>query len=113
MRRRLTLLLVISIFFSSMSYSQKLMDSITSGFLKMKMPVGTTRESSTSTIKSRTALLDSFTILKDYSLNKYTAESFYIPNYDSLKARLNRNNYTITSFGGTNSYAIGGTTYYT
>jgi len=79
----------------------------------MKMPVGTIRQRSADSIRSVTGLLDSFTIAKDYTLNKYTAESFYIPNYDSLKARLNKNNFTITPFGGTNNYTIGGTTYYT
>ena len=77
------------------------------------MPVGTTRELSASAIKARTSLLDSFTILKDYSLNKYTAETFYVPNYDSLKARLNKNKWTINKLGGNTSYTIGGTAYYT
>ena len=77
------------------------------------MPVGTVRQRAADSIKRTTGLLDSFTVLKDYTLNKYTAESFYIPNYDSLKARLDRNNYTISSFSGTNSYSIGGPTYYT
>jgi hypothetical protein len=89
------------------------MDSVTSTFLKMKMPVGTVRQRSADSLRSMTGLLDSFTIAKDYSLNKYTAESFYIPNYDSLKARLDRNKYTITRLGGSDSYTIGGTTYYT
>jgi len=104
MRRLIACFLFTCIFFSS--YSQRLMDSVTSGFLKMKMPTGTTRESSASTIKSRTALMDSFTIMKDYTLNKYSAESFLIPNYDSLKARLVRNQFSITRYGTTDFYAI-------
>jgi len=82
------------------------MDSITSTFLKMKMPVGTIRQRSADSVRRTTGLLDSFTVLKDYSLNKYTAESFYIPNYDSLRARLDRNKFTITRYGGTDFYAI-------
>ncbi len=77
------------------------------------MPAGTVRQKSADSVKSTTALLDSFTISKDYSLNKYTAESFYVPNFDSLKARLDRNNWKINRIGGANSYTIGGTTYYT
>ena len=106
MHRHFILCLFTCIFFSASMYSQRLMDSLTSSFLKMKMPVGTTKELSAPTIKSRTALLDSFTILKDYSLNKYTAESFYIPNYDSLKARLSRNKYSISRLGATDFYSI-------
>lgn len=70
------------------------------------MPVGTVRLRAADSIRRTTGLLDSFTVLKDYSLNKYTAESFYIPNYDSLKARLDRNKFTITRYGGTDFYAI-------
>ena len=86
--------------------AQRLADSVTSTFLKMKMPVGTVRQRSADSVRRTTGLLDSFTVLKDYSLNKYTAESFYIPNYDSLKARLDRNKFSITRYGGTDFYAI-------
>jgi len=72
----------------------------------MKMPVGTVRQRSADSIRRTTGLLDSFTVAKDFSLNKYTAESFYIPNYDSLKARLDRNNFTINKFSGTDFYSI-------
>jgi hypothetical protein len=106
MRRPLTLLLVASIFISSTSYSQRLMDSVISTFLKMKMPVGTLRQRSADSIRRATGLLDSFTIAKDYSLNKYTAESFYIPNYDSLKARLDRNKFSISRLGRSDFYSI-------
>lgn len=70
------------------------------------MPAGTARHSSPDIAKKRTALMDSFTISKDYNLNKYNAESFYIPNYDSLKARLERNKFTINRYGGTDFYSI-------
>ena len=70
------------------------------------MPVGTVRQKSADSIKFTTALLDSVTISKDYSLNKYSAESFYIPNYDSLKARLDRNNFTISRYSGSDFYAL-------
>lgn len=106
MRRIFFTMLVALAFCLTSLQAQKLTDSLTSSFLKMKMPIGTTKELSASTIKSRTALLDSFTILKDYSLNKYTAESFYVPNYDSLKARLDRNKFTISRLGSTDFYAI-------
>src|SRR5215212_2182104 len=112
MSRFLTCLLFTCVFFSTSLYSQRLVDSLTSSFLKMKMPVGTVRQRSADSIRMTTSLLDSFTVLKDYSLNKYTAENFYIPNYDSLKARLNKNNWTITRLGGTSAYTNGGTTYY-
>ncbi len=82
------------------------MDSVTSTLLKMKMPVGTVRQKAADSIRQTTGLLDSFTVLKDYSLNKYSAESFYIPNYDSLRARLDRNKFTITRYGSTDFYAI-------
>jgi hypothetical protein len=98
--------MLVCLLFSSSLSSQKLMDSVTSTFLKMKMPVGTVRQRSADSIKRTTGLLDSFTVLKDYSLNKYTAESFYIPNYDSLKARLDRNQFTITKYSGSDFYAI-------
>jgi len=104
--RRLSYLLIMLILFSTSLQSQKLMDSVTSTLLKMKMPVGTVRQRSADSIRLTTGLLDSFTVFKDYSLNKYTAESFYIPNYDSLKARLDRNKFTITRYGGTDFYAI-------
>jgi len=104
--RRLFVFLLICILFSTSLYSQRLMDSVTSSLLKMKMPVGTVRQRSADSIRMTTSLLDSFTVLKDYSLNKYTAESFYIPTFDSLKARLDRNNFTITRYGGTDFYAI-------
>ena len=105
--RRLFLLFITAIMFYSTSLqAQKLMDSVTSTLLKMKMPVGTVRQRSADSIRRTTGLLDSFTVAKDYSLNKYTAESFYIPNYDSLKARLDRNKFTITRYGGTDFYAI-------
>ena len=110
--RRLVFFVSACLSFSATIYSQRLMDSVTSSFLKMKMPVGTVRQRSADSIRMTTGLLDSFTVLKDYSLNKYSAESFLIPNYDSLKARLDRNNWTITRLGGSNSYSIGGTTYY-
>jgi len=70
------------------------------------MPVGTVRQTSSDMVTKTTALMDSFTISRDYNLNKYTAESFYIPNYDSLKARLDRNKFTITRFGSSDFYAI-------
>lgn len=106
MVRIFSISLFAGLLFSSFSYSQQLMDSITSTFLKMKMPVGTVRQNAVDSIKRTTGLLDSFTVFKDYSLNKYTAESFYIPNYDSLKARLERNKFTITRYSGTDFYAI-------
>ena len=98
--------LIILILISTSLHSQKLMDSVTSSLLKMKMPVGTVRQRSADSIRRTTSLLDSFTVAKDYSLNKYTAESFYIPNYDSLKARLDRNKFTISRLGSTDFYAI-------
>jgi len=82
MRRSFAFFLFASLFFSSSLNSQKLMDSVTSTFLKMKMPVGTVRQRSADSIRRTTGLLDSFTLVKDYSLNKYSAESFYVPNYD-------------------------------
>lgn len=112
MRRLNAFLLFATIFFSSSLNAQRLMDSVTSTLLKMKMPVGTVRQRSADSLRSITGLLDSFTVAKDYTLNKYSAESFYITNYDSLKARLIRNNWTINPLGGPNSYSIGGTTYY-
>jgi hypothetical protein len=105
MRRFCLSFLLTCVVFSSLN-SQRLMDSVTSTLLKMKMPVGTVRQRSADSIRRTTGLLDSFTVLKDYSLNKYTAESFYISNYDSLKARLDRNNFTITRYGSTDFYAI-------
>jgi len=104
--RRISYLLIMLILCSTSLRSQKLMDSVTSTLLKMKMPVGTVRQRSADSIRMTTSLLDSFTVFKDYSLNKYTAESFYIPNYDSLKARLDRNKFTISRYGGTDFYAI-------
>lgn len=105
--RRILLPPILAFLFCSTSLNaQRLADSITSTYLKMKMPVGTTRELSASTIKARTSLLDSFTVFKDYTLNKYTAETFYVPNYDSLKARLDRNKFTISRLGSTDFYAI-------
>ena len=106
MRRLFTCLLFTCVLFSTSLYSQRLMDSVTSSLLKMKMPVGTVRQRSADSIRMTTGLLDSFTVLKDYSLNKYTTESFYIPTFDSLKARLDRNNYSITRYSGTDFYAI-------
>jgi hypothetical protein len=104
--RSISFLLIILILCSTSLQSQKLMDSVTSTLLKMKMPVGTVRQRAADSIRRTTGLLDSFTVLKDYSLNKYTAESFYIPNYDSLKARLDRNKFTISRYGITDFYAI-------
>lgn len=106
MRRPLVYFILACLLFSADCYSQKLMDSVTSSFLKMKMPVGTVRLRSADSIRKTTGLLDSFTVMKDYLLNKYSAESFFIPNYDSLKARLDRNNFTISKFSGTDFYAI-------
>ena len=106
MRRPFVLIFLISLSFSASVNAQRLMDSVTSTFLKMKMPVGTVRQRAADSIQRTTGLLDSFTVLKDYSLNKYTAESFYIPNYDSLKARLDRNNFTINRYSGSDFYAI-------
>ena len=106
MRRLFISLLLTCVLFSTSLYSQRLMDSVTSSLLKMKMPVGTVRQRSADSIRMTTGLLDSFTVLKDYSLNKYTTESFYIPTFDSLKARLDRNNFTITRYSGTDFYAI-------
>ena len=106
MRRISAFLVLASIFFSSNLFSQRLMDSVTSTFLKMKMPVGTVRQRSADSLRRTTALLDSFTVFKDYALNKYSAESFYVPNYDTLKARLDRNKFTINRFSGTDFYSI-------
>src|SRR5687768_9049980 len=106
MRRLFICLLLTCVLFSSFLYSQRLMDSVTSSLLKMKMPVGTIRQRSADSIRMTSRLLDSFTVLKDYTLNKYTTESFYIPTFDSLKARLDRNNFTITRYNGTDFYAI-------
>lgn len=106
MSRTLLFIFTATILLHTGLFSQRLMDSVSSSLLKMKMPVGTVRLKSADSIRRTTGLLDSFTVLKDYSLNKYTAESFYIPNYDSLKARLNRNNFTITKFSGTDFYSI-------
>jgi FG-GAP repeat len=104
--RRIASLFIILIFFSTTLRSQRLMDSVTSTLLKMKMPVGTVRLRAADSIRMTTGLLDSFTVVRDFSLNKYTAESFYIPNYDSLKARLDRNKFTISRMGSTDFYAI-------
>jgi ketosteroid isomerase-like protein len=112
MRRILILLLVAFVFFSSSLYAQKFADSVTSSFLKMKMPTGTVRQRSADSIRRTTSMLDSFTVLKDYSLNKYSAETFYVSNFDSLKARLNKNNWTISRLGGSDSYTSGAPTYY-
>jgi FG-GAP repeat len=106
MRRFPLLFIAVILFYSTSLQAQRLADSLTSTYLKMKMPVGTVRQRAADSIKRTTGLLDSFTVLKDYSLNKYTAENFYIPNYDSLKARLDRNNFTITRYSGTDFYAI-------
>jgi len=106
MRHIILSLLMAMLFSSTVLYSQKLLDSVTSSFLKMKMPVGTVRQRSADSIRKTTSLLDSFTVLKDYTLNKYTAETFYVPNYDSLKARLDRNKFTISRLGSTDFYAI-------
>ena len=106
MTRSFVIFCLIILLFSTSLNAQRLMDSVSSTFLKMKMPVGTVRQGSADSIKRTTGLLDSFTILKDYSLNKYTAESFYIPNYDSLKVRLERNKFTINRLSGSEFYAI-------
>ena len=106
MRRLLISLVFTCVLFSTSLYAQRLMDSVTSSLLKIKMPVGTVRQRSADSIRMTTGLLDSFTVLKDYTLNKYTTESFYIPTFDSLKARLDRNNFTITRYSGTDFYAI-------
>src|SRR4026209_571603 len=102
--RRLFVFLLTCVLFSTSLYAQRLTDSVTSTLLKMKMPVGTVRQRSADSIRNTTGLLDSFTVVKDYSLNKYSAESFYIPNYDSLRARLERNRFTITRYGSTDFY---------
>ena len=106
MRRLFAFLLLVPLFYPASLHAQRLADSVTSSLLKMKMPVGTVRQRSADSIRMTTGLLDSFTVLKDYTLNKYTTESFYIPTFDSLKARLDRNNFSITRYSGTDFYAI-------
>jgi hypothetical protein len=102
-------LLITGLFFSTFLFGQPGESLITSNFLKMKMPVGTSRELNKATIQSRTSLLDSFIILKDYNLTKINAESFYT-NMDSLKARLDKNKWTMRRVGATNYYFIQNTT---
>ena len=112
MRRSFVFLYLVCIIFSSSSYSQRLLDSVRSTYLKMNMPVGTVRQTKSDLIAKTTALLDSFTISRDYSLNPYKGETFYFsadslrPVMDSLKSRLNRNNFTINNFSGTDFYSI-------
>jgi ketosteroid isomerase-like protein len=69
------------------------------------MPVGTVRQRIGDSLRRKTELLDSFTIAKDFMLNKYSAESFVIPIFDSLKARLGKK-FNIWRFGTSDFYSI-------
>jgi len=117
MRRPLILLFINCLLLSNSILSQRLMDSVTSTYLKMRMPTGTVKQTNTALITRTTALLDSFTISKDYSLNTYKAETFYLSSrvsgqdslmaiQDSLRVRLKLNNFTMTQFGGTDFYSL-------
>ena len=112
MQRPFVFFYLICIIISSSSYSQRLMDSVTSTYLKMKMPVTTVRLTKADLITKTTSLLDSFTISRDYNLNTSKAEIFSfgadsVRNvYDSLRARLSLNRYSINNFSGTDFYAI-------
>lgn len=79
--------------------------------LKMDLPLGSRPEVDRNIIQRNTSLLDSFIVQKDWILVKTNAEVFYT-NMDSLKARLNKNKWTMNRLGGANSYTIGGTKYH-
>ena len=109
MRRLLVLLFFILT--SVYMEAQSLLESST--YLKMSMPQGTIKTKNADSIRITTALLDSFMIQKDYSLNNLKAETFYLRNfdslkrgYDSLRARLNLNRFAINRITGTDYYAI-------
>lgn len=81
-------------------------NSLTSDYLKMRMPTGSVRSKNADSIRSTTALLDSFIVRNNYSLIKKPAETFYIRTYDSLKARLDRNRWTINKLQDPNLYVL-------
>lgn len=92
-------------------FSQK--NSVLASLLETTKPGGIVRYNNADEIQRMTGLLDSFIVSKDYTLNKHSAETFLMSNFDSLKTSLNKNKWTIKSIGGNTSYSIGGTTYCT
>ncbi|HEY0678119.1 MAG TPA: hypothetical protein VGD17_07525 [Chitinophagaceae bacterium] len=80
--------------------------SLTSDYLKMRMPTGSVRSTNLDSIRSTTALLDSFIIRNNYRLIEKSAESFYIRGYDSLKMQLDRNRWTISKLSEPNLYML-------